>query len=191
MLPLNKSQNNVFTISTKKYLPLFLGSIKVWLSFNWCILNICQHKNRVKFHANSNLLKTWRRKTSTAIIFLYQCTVTNCIGNVMFFQYQICLKTWLNYWMTNLFQDNASRTLKYPYWYENISLLVKGKWWSLNPMRTTCWLVKNNILPFITPISDDVRKSVIKKVEMLYCQSCFLIGLTNEDFMILTNLKLC
>ena len=58
----------------------------------------------------------------------------------------------------------------------------------LNPMRTTCRLVKRNILWFIEPIREGVRKnSLICKFSMLHFESLIMIDLTNEHFMIWTN----
>ncbi len=68
-------------------------------------------------------------------------------------------------------------------------------WWvctlsnfKINPMRTTSRLVKINIVSFIEPIREGVRKnSLICKFLMLHFQSRIMIGLTNEHFMIRTN----
>ncbi len=59
-------------------------------------------------------------------------------------------------------------------------------------MRTTSRLVKWNVVSFIEPIREGVRKkSLMYKFVMFNCQSLILIGLTNELFMTLTNQKLC
>ncbi len=62
----------------------------------------------------------------------------------------------------------------------------------LNPMRTTCQLVKNNISAFIEPIKDGVRKtSLICKFVVQHFLSLVMIGLTNVYFKISTNQTLC
>ncbi len=62
----------------------------------------------------------------------------------------------------------------------------------LNPLRTTCRLVKRNIISFSKPIREGVRKnSLIYKLVMLHCQSFMIIGLTSDHFMIWTNQMLC
>ncbi len=63
---------------------------------------------------------------------------------------------------------------------------------SLNPVRTTCQLVKMSIQAYIEQIREGVRKnSLICKFLMLCYQSFIMIGLTNEHVMILTNHTLC
>ena len=65
-------------------------------------------------------------------------------------------------------------------------------WVFLNPMRTTCRMVKMSIQAYIQPIRKHVRKnSLICKFLMLCYQSYIMIGLTNENFMIFTNQKVC
>ncbi len=61
-----------------------------------------------------------------------------------------------------------------------------------NPIRTTCLLVKMSIQAYIEPIRECVIKnSLICKFVMLCYQSFIMIGLTNENVMILTNQKVC
>ncbi len=62
----------------------------------------------------------------------------------------------------------------------------------VNLMRTTCRLVKMNILSHIDPIRESVRKnSLISKFVIHCCQSLILIGWTSKHFMIVTNQKVC
>ncbi len=60
------------------------------------------------------------------------------------------------------------------------------------PIRTTCRLVRWNVVSFIEPMRESVRKnSLMCKFVMLNCQSLILISLTIEHFMTLTNQKFC
>ena len=64
--------------------------------------------------------------------------------------------------------------------------------WHLNPMRTTCRLGKMRIWLYIEPITECVRKnSLICKFLMDCYQTCFMIGLTSAQIMILTNRIWC
>ncbi len=59
---------------------------------------------------------------------------------------------------------------------------------AINSMRTTCRLVKIRIWSYIEPIRECVRKnSLICKFVMHRYQTCFMIGLTNDQITILTN----
>ncbi len=70
--------------------------------------------------------------------------------------------------------------------------MVKAAWLYLNPMRTTCRLVKMNILSFIESIREGVRNnSLICKLLMLHIESLIMIGLKNDHFMIWTNQNSC
>ncbi len=58
----------------------------------------------------------------------------------------------------------------------------------INPMRTTCWLVKTNIPLSIEPIRGCILKnSLMCKFVVLHFQSLILIGLTSAQFIIWTN----
>ncbi len=58
----------------------------------------------------------------------------------------------------------------------------------INPMRTTCRLVKMKIWSYIEPIADFVRKnSLISKFVMHCYQTCFMIDLRNDQITILTT----
>ncbi len=55
-------------------------------------------------------------------------------------------------------------------------------------MRTTCRLVKMRIWSYIEPITECIRKnSLISKFVMHCYQTCFMIGLRNDQIMILVN----
>ncbi len=57
-----------------------------------------------------------------------------------------------------------------------------------NPLKTTCRLVKMRIWSSIESITECVRKNSLKCKFLMYCyQTCFMIGLTNDHIMILTN----
>ncbi len=60
-------------------------------------------------------------------------------------------------------------------------------WSPVNPMTTTCWLVKRNILSFIKPIREDYKKNW--SLCGVAFQSLIIISYTCEHFMIWTNQK--
>ncbi len=74
----------------------------------------------------------------------------------------------------------------------NYILLPLLKHIYLNPLKTTCWLVKMSIQVYIEPIRECVGKNTLMCKFLILCyQSFIMIGLTNENFMILTNQKAC
>ncbi len=57
-----------------------------------------------------------------------------------------------------------------------------------NLMRTTCWLVKINILWIFEPITKSIRNIIgVNIVVMQHLQSLMLIGITNEDSVLRTK----
>ena len=63
------------------------------------------------------------------------------------------------------------KTCKHEDWPVSVKITLHYKWLSLTHMRTTCWLVKRNILSLIEPIRKGVRKYCLMcKFEMHNCQ---------------------
>ncbi len=61
-----------------------------------------------------------------------------------------------------------------------------------NPMRTTCRLVTMRIWSYIEPITECARKNSLICKFLMHCyQTCYMIGLTNDQIMVLTNHVWC
>ena len=69
-----------------------------------------------------------------------------------------------------------------------VTQLARGR---VNLMRTTCQLVKMNIISFTEPIRESLQKNnLISKLVMHYLKSFIVIGCTNSDLVVVTNQKL-
>ncbi len=87
-----------------------------------------------------------------------------------------------NWGLNRRWQGNYLSMVNLLYGYSKNTWLRKCSVRWINPMRTTCRLVKMRIWLYTEPITECVRKnSLISKFVMHCNQTCFMIGLRNDQ----------